>query len=1580
MDVHKVIAYAGIVVLLLSLLPLHSAGAWWGILGKVESLVLEELDRAGRADCFVWMAEKADLGPAHQLQTKQEKGRFVYETLRSTAERTQASLRSYLDARGVDYRPFYVANKILIRGGDAALLMDIAGRPDVARITANRKARLEPVAYTPAPAGPEVVEPNISFIKADQAWALGYTGQGIVLAGFDTGLYVQHPALARHYRGCVDPPTCSEWGHDYNWWDASGMHPYAPYDGYSHGTHTSGTMVGDDGGVNQIGVAPGAQLLHCKIFSDDGWRSEATVSECFEWALAPWDLNGQSPRPDLAPDVINNSWGDWSGEIPLYRDEIQALHAAGTLVQAIAGNYGPDCATLWSPGDYAEVLTTGAVTHSGVLYPGLLTDFSGRGPSDLDGNYFPDVVAPGPHCRSSRPGGGYGYGGGTSAAGPHAAATAALCWSANPALRGQIEQTIYIITSTATPLTGQGGSNCGGDYVSGPNNDWGYGTIDALAVVQACLAAGDGGYLDGTVSEAGSGQPIAMAKIATERDTGEHWFGYTNGAGYYSSTLLPGSYTVTASAYGYLSETVSGVVVITNQLSSQDFSLTVAPEYVVSGTVTEAGTGAPLEAVVTVRGTPVPPAATDPATGFYSLTVAQGRYTFRVESVGHYRLDSLVAVDRDQTQHFELERYAPILLVDNDWDTPDVISYYTETLDNLGYSYEVWDIVYTGIPSLEDLVGRDVVIWFTGNLTGLGVQASYFEDRLAAYLESGGKLFLTSQDYLFFYGLTSFGQEYLGIESYIDDVSQTDPVGSPGDPIGAGLGPYVLTPPPGWGSFPTDRVDGVQGSPFRWDALDWPNSTRYATNSFCSVFFAWPFEGLAGLDDRSDVLGSILDWFDVCGFQQPAIVVEPGSLEAALYPNERFTQTLWISNVGGADLSFDLHEMSRTVTLRPRSEPVVDPEVWSQIRAAGQIEAVIYLGELADISPAYAIHDWEARGRFVYEQLQETAERSGGELFAWLEEAGAQPRQLLATNAIVATVDRAMLEEIAGRPEVALVGPNSMVSLSLPPLDELATTSGAAGMATIPSTGGPYSSPAMQNLAALWQDSAKPKFEGAKLSQTLAAEWNVAKIRADEVWTVMGITGEGVTVGEIGTGVMYNHAALVEQYRGNLGGGSYDHNYNWFDFVNSQPAPYDDHGHSTQGTGIMVGGDGGTNQIGVAPGAEWIAVKVDFTLAQLHAALDWMLAPTDLSGGNPDPSKRPQVGLNGWGGLGCSTEFQPDLQAWRAAGILPVSAAGNAGSGCNTVGAPGDLPEAAAAGATDSNDNIASFSGRGPSCWGEIKPEVVAPGVDIRSSDNNGGYSMSSGTSRSAAHLAGTAALVLSAAPTLTTFQVEAMISGTALCIQDLSCGGSACPAGANNVYGWGRIDAFEAVSASMGGPPPPPYDIPWLSEEPISGTVAPSLSTPIAVTFDAAGLAPGVYKGQLDVGSNDPLTPNLYVPVTLTVLPPCEPVTNTDFIWTPLTPTEGEVVTFTASASGTEPIAYEWEFESGDFELGNPIFYVFTTAGEYSVTLTATNGCGMEVVQQLLTVVPALPQAYEIYLPIVWKDVLGTTTGGADR
>jgi subtilisin family serine protease len=610
--------------------PAGPTGSQDDPLSKIESQLLKDFREETQLDFFIWMAEKADLSPAAKLTTKAEKGAFVFNALRETADRTQRDVRAILDAEGVSYESFYISNKILVWGGDQGLLLSLAARSDVSALAANHTYQLEEPFINPKESGQSLaaVESNISFVNADDVWAMGIDGSGTVIAGNDTGLDWDHPALINQYRGWDGAAA----DHNYNWWDATGTYPTVPNDGHGHGTHTTGTMVGDDGGTNQIGMAPGARTIHCKNMDNGGSGEDVTFTTCFQWDLAPWDLNGQNPRPDLAPDDINNSWRYFGGNIPIFMDEIAALQSAGILVEVSAGNEGNECQTLGSPSDYGNVLTTGSVNHEGGSLPGTLTWFSSRGPSFLTSEYIPDIMAPGENIRSSVPGGGYEGGwSGTSMSGPHVTGLIGLMWSANPGLRGLITETQQIILQTAVPLSGQNGSNCGGDYTTGPNHDWGYGTIDALAAVQTAIVYGDPGHLAGTVSDAVTTDPIPGAEVQARLNPSLKWQQATDSQGMYNMFVFSGTYTVTAQLYGYYPETVTGVQVTSFNTTTLDLELAPAPSYVVSGTITDAATGWPVYAGITIDGYPGGTVWSDPLTGHYSVSLAAGLpYVFHV--------------------------------------------------------------------------------------------------------------------------------------------------------------------------------------------------------------------------------------------------------------------------------------------------------------------------------------------------------------------------------------------------------------------------------------------------------------------------------------------------------------------------------------------------------------------------------------------------------------------------------------------------------------------------------------------------------------------------------------------------------------------------------------------------------------------------------------------------------------------------------------------------------------------------------------------------------------------------------------
>jgi hypothetical protein len=179
-------------------------------------------------------------------------------------------------------------------------------------------------------------------------------------------------------------------------------------------------------------------------------------------------------------------------------------------------------------------------------------------------------------------------------------------------------------------------------------------SIATYAHMSGCLIPSGVGNLDGHVTAAGSGFPIQNATVAIHDNHGHSFPTTTDASGYYTRTLLADTYTVTASAYSYIPATVSGVVITTDTVTTKDFELVSSPTYLISGTVTESGTGLPLLAEISFDGSRVT-VWSDPTTGFYQAELPQGNYTMYVKSNRHRPQELDIVMDHDQTRNFVLE-------------------------------------------------------------------------------------------------------------------------------------------------------------------------------------------------------------------------------------------------------------------------------------------------------------------------------------------------------------------------------------------------------------------------------------------------------------------------------------------------------------------------------------------------------------------------------------------------------------------------------------------------------------------------------------------------------------------------------------------------------------------------------------------------------------------------------------------------------------------------------------------------------------------------------------------------------------
>jgi subtilisin family serine protease len=592
-----------------------------------------------------------------------------------------------------------------------------------------------------------------------------------------------------------------------------------------------------------------------------------------------------------------------------------------------------------------------------------------------------------------------------------------------------------------------------------------------------------------------------------------------------------------------------------------------------------------------------------------------------------------------------------------------------------------------------------------------------------------------------------------------------------------------------------------------------------------------------------DVAQGVTTTFDVnLDASWPVLTGDPVSV--VVPPDSTQNYKMSLANDGSGDLYFHITEVPSgtyqlPLYLNPTMPTGVDPQVYSNIAVSpdGNSKFIVYMKQQADLSAAYEM-DWSARGQYVLDTLRSVANQTQRGLQIDLNKRGVSYESRYIVNALVVKGNLALVDFLASQPEVGFIGPNTAI---------------------------PAPAPVSVDTTSVSPDS---------------IEWNIEKIAADQVWSNYDVTGQGIVLSNIDTGVQWDHPALINQYRG-WDGAVADHNYNWWDPYNQNPTmPTDAAGHGTHTMGTMLGSDdptvpiSATNAIGVAPGAQWLACdgfdnNTGFGYdAELLECAEFLLAPWDLTGGNPDPDMRPDIINNSWGGGQGQWWYNQAIYAWRAAGIMGVFSIGNPGSGCGLAGSPGDAANMLGVGATDISDTIAVFSGRGPAfITGITKPNVTAPGVNIRSSVPGSNYESGwNGTSMAAPHVAGTVALIWSAVPELrgdvqiTSWIIEQTAFGLTT---NEGCGGDLPDEIPNNTYGWGRINAYDAVSMAMATD----WDTPWLDVDPLGGTVAPSAQQDITLSFDTTGLHLGeCFVTDLKVEYNDPYVTEEIVPVELCI------------------------------------------------------------------------------------------------------------------
>lgn len=543
----------------------------------------------------------------------------VVRALRQTALSSQGPLLAFLERERraetvFDYRPFWITNAVAVECLPR-VLFELESRFDVGAITPDEALHLvEPVerggALLP---GRGEIEPGVRAINAHYLWAQGITGQGSLACNFDSGVDVEHPALGDRWRGWDPDVTYEE-----AWFDPV-TQTEIPFDDSHHGTHTMGTMVGNDPATgDSVGVAPEAKWIAAGVI--DRVDIETTIQDAlaaFEWAADP---DGDPGTVDDVPDVVSNSWGisPIFHDVPecdqTFWDAIDATEAAGVVVVFSAGNEGGyGSMTLRTPANRVTS-DVNAFSVGGLLEDQMnIAPFSSRGPSQCDSiTVKPEVVAQGANVRSALAGGGYITLSGTSMACPHVGGAVLLLRQVAPdATADEVKEALLLSAVDLGP--------------DGEDNDYGTGRID---VYEAAQLLGDFAVVEGYVYDAVSGDPLDATIDLSETQLRTT----TDEDGYYSMNLVPGrTASLEVRAFGYQSLTAE-VELEPGGSYLIDFPLEPLPAGSLEGYVTSSMQPAIQGARVRVLGTPVPDELTD-ATGFYRFESLPSDTYFVIEAV-----------------------------------------------------------------------------------------------------------------------------------------------------------------------------------------------------------------------------------------------------------------------------------------------------------------------------------------------------------------------------------------------------------------------------------------------------------------------------------------------------------------------------------------------------------------------------------------------------------------------------------------------------------------------------------------------------------------------------------------------------------------------------------------------------------------------------------------------------------------------------------------------------------------------------------------------------------------------------------
>ena len=864
---------------------------------------------AARSDEMVAAVVKLKAKP--NLDRIRGKRGEVMSELRRNARASQKPLLDYLtwpNVRGKVrvVRSFWIDNIVLVQA-TRDVIDNLAKRPDVEEVFENFTITLPP---RPKANGPSVREVNqtqtqlwdsITKIGAKQVWTtFGFNGTGIVVGGLDTGVDISHPDIAGKMKtnNPADPTYPGGWAE----FNSTGgiVAGSVPHDSDQHGTHTTGTMIGGNASGYDIGVAPGARLMHGLVIPG-GSGSFTQVASGMEWIIDPDD----NPATDDGADVVNMSLGA-TGLYPQMIAPTDNMVAANVFPSFSIGNSGPGSSTTGSPGNVPSAYGVGATDSNDVI-----ASFSSRGPVTWNNPPYvgtwikPDISAPGVEIYSSIPGGTWQWHdaagnpwSGTSMAAPHVSGTVALIRQANPSLT--VDQINLLLAQTALD---QG--------ASGMDNDYGWGRVNTFASVSAAVAGM--GHITGLVTSSVGGVPVASAAVKIV-ETGQKV--YTDAYGNYDLMVVAGTHTLEVSRFGYQTITIPGVVVVADAVTVQDVLLTQLPSGTIAGLVTDAETAAGISAGIVVKlgVTTVATASTNPTTGAYSILLPIGTYDLVFSPGFPYPVTTRANVEvlEDATTTLNVAMQAAQVLIVDDDAGKAYQTYYEQAVIAAGRSY----LTFTSPPTAAQMAMFDAVVWLTGDDYTTTITAAD-EAQLAAYLDGGGRLFLSGQDVGYDIYTSPFYADYLHADYVQDDVNLGGVLGSSLNPVGVG---FAFNIKGGDGAnnqaYPSeiDVISPAQTA-FVYDpavpASTASNNTEvgkeqleangvtssgtagltFENGTYKLVYFSFGFEAISSGAMRGQVMARVLDWLQ--GY--PEIVHTP------LGPTENTEQPYHVTAVITSD-------------------------------------------------------------------------------------------------------------------------------------------------------------------------------------------------------------------------------------------------------------------------------------------------------------------------------------------------------------------------------------------------------------------------------------------------------------------------------------------------------------------------------------------------------------------------------------------------------------------------------------------------------------------------------------------------------